>query len=701
MSGGGRVCAAEGKGGRVLFVSTDEVSETGSRVGMGIQGLLCELRAYERPTHVSEFKGQRVGIDVSGWLHRAVYGCSWALGSGEGFRAGFPLPYVEYVLFRCRMLRHHGVEPLLVFDGRALGAKAEEDAGRKERREAMLAEGRAAMENGDRGRAAKCFERASLVTAEVRGRTLEGLRAEGFQYIVAPYEADAQLAYLATNRGLVDPKSGKGLGVAAVITEDSDLLAYGCPNVLYKMDKFGACVLIRHADILKGTAGMAGGKVEGGGKDKGKGGRSSLAFDGWCSELFMIFCAMSGCDFLDSIPGVGPKRAHAVADCFRDNVGELLAWLRECEERSGATTKAAAARDTGEAGTRADTVGGGEERGAGVMDINGAGVTPGGSAVSVDAGATKDSGALLAGQCCPKRAAKAAKALGQTALGRIPAGYSENLAGTLLVFKHQRVICPVDLRCTEQSPLPPELESQVLDHIGPRIPDSEAADLARGVVEPGSGLLYVDILRASSVRGPRTPGCARGRSDVATTPRGSTGKGIPSASTPLKQRKYIDLLFQTNVLSPPKSPPRRTGIPSGLGSAGTTTASKVRPATAAAATFYASADRAHASEAIPHFASEESRKSSAGSVAPTPRPLETVATPAGRGVRDTPASPVRPFPDLVDLTESEPLAKRRVTARPGLDPRLATAQKPAKGSKRRADDSSVPLQRKITSFFSL
>lgn len=45
---------------------------------------------------------------------------------------------------------------------------------------------------------------------------------------MAPYEADAQMAYLA-RRG----------DVHAVITEDSDLLTYGCPRVLFKMDKAG------------------------------------------------------------------------------------------------------------------------------------------------------------------------------------------------------------------------------------------------------------------------------------------------------------------------------------------------------------------------------------------------------------------------------------------------------------------------------
>ena len=42
--------------------------------------------------------------------------------------------------------------------------------------------------------------------------------------MVAPYEADAQLAYLAT----LDADQG---GIAAVITEDSDLIAYGCTAV--------------------------------------------------------------------------------------------------------------------------------------------------------------------------------------------------------------------------------------------------------------------------------------------------------------------------------------------------------------------------------------------------------------------------------------------------------------------------------------
>ena len=61
---------------------------------------------------------------------------------------------------------------------------------------------------------------------------------QGIDFLVAPFEADPQLAYL----GSLDTAKG---GVAAVITEDSDLVAYGCPRTLFKLTR---CHLIcKHA----------------------------------------------------------------------------------------------------------------------------------------------------------------------------------------------------------------------------------------------------------------------------------------------------------------------------------------------------------------------------------------------------------------------------------------------------------------------
>jgi 5'-3' exonuclease len=55
----------------------------------------------------------------------------------------------------------------------------------------------------------------------------EAFRHDKISFIVAPYEADGQLAALA-NLGLLD----------LVVTEDSDLIAHGTPNVLYKSREY-------------------------------------------------------------------------------------------------------------------------------------------------------------------------------------------------------------------------------------------------------------------------------------------------------------------------------------------------------------------------------------------------------------------------------------------------------------------------------
>lgn len=82
------------------------------------------------------------------------------------------------------------------------------------------------------------------------------------QCIVAPYEADAQLAYL-SKEGLVD----------VVITEDSDLLVFGARKVFYKMDEFGNGKLIEMKDLGKAHKNLivSEGRWEGGEGRKEKG----------------------------------------------------------------------------------------------------------------------------------------------------------------------------------------------------------------------------------------------------------------------------------------------------------------------------------------------------------------------------------------------------------------------------------------------
>ena len=51
---------------------------------------------------------------------------------------------------------------------------------------------------------------------------VQALRRKGIEFVVAPFEADAQIAYLC-QKGYCD----------LAITEDSDLIAFGCDTVCF------------------------------------------------------------------------------------------------------------------------------------------------------------------------------------------------------------------------------------------------------------------------------------------------------------------------------------------------------------------------------------------------------------------------------------------------------------------------------------
>jgi exonuclease-1 len=95
-------------------------------------------------------------------------------------------------------------------------------------RASRVAEGRRLEAAGRHADAAALFAQSCDVTPAMTAQLIRALRACGVAFIVAPYEADAQLAYL-VRHGLAD----------AVLTEDSDLLVFGCPEVLFKLDLDG------------------------------------------------------------------------------------------------------------------------------------------------------------------------------------------------------------------------------------------------------------------------------------------------------------------------------------------------------------------------------------------------------------------------------------------------------------------------------
>ena len=107
---------------------------------MGIHRLLTVLKSIEDDVHISEYRGLTVGVDGYAWLHRATASCSRELALGIESSA-----YVSFFEHRVRLFLHHGVVPLVVFDGANLPAKAATEAARAEARAEALRGAREAI----------------------------------------------------------------------------------------------------------------------------------------------------------------------------------------------------------------------------------------------------------------------------------------------------------------------------------------------------------------------------------------------------------------------------------------------------------------------------------------------------------------------------------------------------------------------------
>eukprot|EP00756_Hemistasia_phaeocysticola_P060448 Hpha_TRINITY_DN403_c0_g1::TRINITY_DN403_c0_g1_i1::g.27606::m.27606/K10746/EXO1; exonuclease 1 len=236
---------------------------------MGIQGLLPALRAIEEKTNLSAFKGQRAGVDAYGWLHRVCVSCAEALGEGRETDA-----YIKGFAYRVRQLQSFGVVPVLVFDGDDLPSKKRTNDVRRAGRRKELAHARELIKAGKRGEAYTHFMKGLEVTPDLASTVISAMRDIGVECIVAPYEADAQLAYLA-HTGYVD----------VVVTEDSDLVAYLTPRVLFKLDVSSGNAVLLRADRLHEL------------------------YPGFTDDMFLTLFVMAGCDYCSTLTGIGLKRA--------------------------------------------------------------------------------------------------------------------------------------------------------------------------------------------------------------------------------------------------------------------------------------------------------------------------------------------------------------------------------------------------------
>ena len=310
---------------------------------MGVKGLLPVLQSITHPTPLERYEGLSVAVDAMSWLHKGLYGGdvrslaksqfddskkkydtkSYSNGNGGVVRKiNFESckekeknakknndiyekaeksisSCVFYVTKRAQMLQNdYKMDVVLVIDGSALPIKEEENTKRRSERQSSYLEAQKAESNGDTRAARKLYARACAVTQEMKYELILACQRIKIPFLVAPYEADAQMARLA-HSGTVD----------LIISEDSDLLAYGCPRVLYKID-FGT----KRGEEIQIMRDLAM--------------NEPLSFRNWTHDMFVYMCIFSGCDYFPGVHGLGVKGAYKLVRLNR-SPSKIFAALRK------------------------------------------------------------------------------------------------------------------------------------------------------------------------------------------------------------------------------------------------------------------------------------------------------------------------------------------------------------------------------------
>ena len=268
-----------------------------------------------------------MAVDACSWLHKGIFACNVkdlarcqrgiATDGGRGGGGTKPAEAkcAEYAARKAELLRQSfGINVLLVIDGDSLPSKRDENLERRAERDRAYDRAVAAERSRDSRAARRFYAQACSVTHGIKHDLIEECRGRGIAFLVAPYEADAQMARLA-HTGAVD----------LVITEDSDILVYGCPRVLYKTDfKTGQGQEIQLM------------------RDLGE--NVSPSFRNFTHDMFVFsesvsslqvlinqiafvaltlppsgfaVAVLSGCDYCKGVPGIGIKLAHKLVRVHR------------------------------------------------------------------------------------------------------------------------------------------------------------------------------------------------------------------------------------------------------------------------------------------------------------------------------------------------------------------------------------------------
>ena len=193
---------------------------------------------------------------------------------------------------------------IVVFDGFDLHAKKDTKKKREEKRQRYIKKRNQAKSEGRKLDYIKFKNYSMTIQKKHVLLLMDYLQFAGIEYLVSPYEADAQLAYM--------HKIGQ---IDYVVTEDSDLVLYHCENIVNKLNQSGYCELlqIQNKNLMYNNSDTE--EVE--------------DFIRLTQEQKIWMSLMIGCDYLEKVRGVGLKKGIDLIQ----NVTSLKTLFQKLRER--------------------------------------------------------------------------------------------------------------------------------------------------------------------------------------------------------------------------------------------------------------------------------------------------------------------------------------------------------------------------------
>ncbi|KAJ2189714.1 Elongation of fatty acids protein 2 [Coemansia sp. RSA 353] len=247
---------------------------------MGIKGLKQVIadRAPSalRTIEMSHLVGRKVAVDASTSLYQFLVAVR-SEGQNLMTSSGQTTSHLVGLLYRTVNMLENGLKPIYVFDGTPPEMKGGELEKRREKRKLAQSSLQAAEEEGDAEEIVKQMKRLTKVTPEINDQARRLLGLMGVPVVTAPGEAEAECAALA--------KAGK---VWAAASQDMDTLLFGAPVLLRNLTVPAARKLpieeIHLDEVLKGLD--------------------------YTQDQLIDLGVILGCDYCDSIRGVGPKSGY-------------------------------------------------------------------------------------------------------------------------------------------------------------------------------------------------------------------------------------------------------------------------------------------------------------------------------------------------------------------------------------------------------